>query len=820
MLILLWSGLPGQLRAILIAETDDTQWTVFQLETEFANLSVALAQAENAPAPDSSALRFRTDITLSRVNLVTKGLGRDLWVESPEAREIIARLEGFTRASTALIDKLGDLSKQDIVRLSALTNSLRPDVRRLAILGVTLGTEAKEAERVAFANQLRGVGFLAIVLIAGIVGALLFLDRLLVRARSKDDALRATADRLSSTVTASLDGIVISNQAGEVIEFNEAAVGIFGWSRVEILGQKMSATFVPQHHRSAHESGMERYLSTGDPHVIDAGRIELSALRKSGEEFPIELNITSTQRDGEKVFIAYIRDISERKINEQKLVEARDRAERADKAKSQFLTVMSHEMRTPLNGILGVLDLLKTTPLDKKQQRFVQVAAASGEILLENVNEALDITRIESGVMSLSPDEFSLRATVQRVADVLRTLADEKGLSLEVDIDTSMNGSFFGDGSRINQILTNLIGNAIKFTDEGGVTVAVEGIHGPETTLVRIKVRDTGNGIPADKFEAIFEDFVALARSEGRQNRGDGLGLSISRKIARLMDGDLKVDSHNGDGSTFTLSVPLLRVATEFSETQPEARHVSSEIIKSVLIVEDNAINRSVLREMLTGFGHAVTEADNGLEGFKKAQGTKFDLIIMDISMPFMDGIEATRRIRQGNGPNAQTYILGLTAHGREEYRSKSKTAGMDGFCTKPLRLSELKLTLSGIRENDRSGTSLEDPIALEVIDDLRKALGDTKTQQTANRFFAELKEGLGALAQKSPTTEATVISEMVHKLRGSAGLLGLQSVENALDRASSIEKTEDYLAALKQAQTEADAAAVAIKSFLSPSDG
>ncbi|MGR3636411.1 MAG: response regulator [Shimia sp.] len=819
LLILLWFGLPGQLRAILTTETDDTQWTVFQLETEFANLNALLATVENTPSPDSEEIRFRTDITLSRVGLVTKGLRRTLWAESAEAREIIAKLDGFTAASTALIDQPGPLTGNDIRRLRDLTNDLRPDVRRLAILGVTLGSQAKEAERVAFATQLRSVGFLAIVLIAGLVGALFFLDRLLARAHRKDDDLQVTTDRLASTVTASLDGIVISNQLGEIIEFNEAAVEIFGWSRAEILGQKMSTTFVPHQHRDAHESGMQRFLSTGTPHVIDAGRIELTALRKSGEEFPIELNITSTHQEGENVFIAYIRDISERKINEQKLVEARDRAQRADNAKSRFLTVMSHEMRTPLNGILGVLDLLKTTHLDKKQERFVQVAAASSEILLENVNEALDITRIESGVMSLSPEVFSLCDTVQRVADVLRTLATEKGLTLNVEIDASMTEDFWGDGGRINQILTNLIGNAIKFTDQGGVTVSVDGIHGPNETMARIQVLDTGSGIPEDKFEAIFEDFVALARSEGRQSRGDGLGLSIARKIARLMDGDLNVDSQQGNGSSFTLSIPLQRVVTKSHEPAPDVRHVTVDASKSILIVEDNAINRSVLREMLAGFGHAVTEADNGLEGLKKAGGAEFDLIIMDISMPFMDGIEATRRIRQGNGPNCQTYVLGLTAHGREEYRLKAKNAGMDGFCTKPLRLSELKETLQGIKDTGKSAASVSGPILVDVIDDLRKALGDKKTQETANRFFAELEEGLFSLGLKSPESEATVISETLHKLRGSAGLLGLQDIENALEQASTIDDPAKYVDALHQIGKAADTAAKAVRSLLSASD-
>ncbi len=821
-LVLLWSGLPGQLRAISTAETDDTQWTVFQLETEFANLSALLADNAGQVSLNSADIRLRTDIALSRVGLVSEGRGRALWSDNREAQTIIKSLADYADAAADIIDGPGDLSTDDVGRLRGLTEAIRPDVRRLAVLGVGLGSEAEEAERANFAAQLRRFGILAGVLITGLAGSLFYMDRLLDRARRNDDDLRASANRLSSTVTASLDGIVIANAAGQIIEFNESAVHIFGWMRDEILGRKMDDTIVPHDHRAAHAAGMARYQATRDPRVIDAGRIELSALRKSGEEFPVELNITSATQRGEEIYIAYIRDISERKINEQKLIDARDRAERADKAKSQFLTVMSHEMRTPLNGILGVLDLLKTTKLDKKQERFVQVAAASGEILLENVNEALDIARIEAGVMSLAPEVFSLRGTVRRVADVLRTLAEEKALSLEVEIDSSMNHDFLGDGGRINQILTNLIGNAIKFTEAGVITISLDGIHGPDETVARITVRDTGTGIPADQHEAIFEDFVALARSEGRQNRGDGLGLSISRKIARLMGGDLTVESREGEGSVFTLTVPLHRAAAQPNQADAPARHLSPEASKSILVVEDNAINRSVLREMLSGLGHQVTEAENGLEGMKFADSASFDLIIMDISMPFMDGIETTRRIRQGDGPNRDTYVLGLTAHGREEYRTKAKSAGMDEFCTKPLRLSKLKATLDGGDRGEHPAAPQLGVLALDVIGDLRSSLGDAKTRDTAARFFAELEDGAETLRRKSPSSEASAISERLHKLRGAAGLLGLPRVEAALDRASRASKSSDaegFLSALDNVQTEAVSASKAVVALLSASE-
>ncbi|WP_368184372.1 ATP-binding protein [Aestuariibius sp. HNIBRBA575] len=817
LLSVLIAQLPKDLRALSTAETDNTQWSVFQVETEFANLSATLAQQALAAAPDTDWVKLRADIALSRANIVTSGRNRILWVGNEEAEALLEQLRDFQASVAQILDQNDVLGRPEIADLRKLTQDIRPNVRRLALVGLQQGAQLSENRRDVFIEKLRWLGLVAIVLIAAFALALLYLAWLLAAARRKDEDLRSTSQRLAVTVSASLDGIVIANAHGEIIEFNGAASNIFGWSKAEILGQKMDQTIVPMHHRAGHAAGMKRYLSTGTPHVVGAGRIELSALRKTGEEFPIELNITSAMQNGEEIFIAYIRDISKQKISEQKLIDARDQAKRTDLAKSHFLAVMSHEMRTPLNGILGVLDLLKTTKLDKQQDRYVQVAAASGEILLEHINEALDITRIETGVMSLSPERFSLRQTVNRVADVLRTLATEKGLTLQVDFDPGMDRDFKADPVRVNQILTNLIGNAIKFTKTGGITLKVAGIHGPETTEATIVVTDTGPGIADENIEDIFQDFVALARPSGRQSRGDGLGLSISRKVARLMGGDLTAHSVVGQGSAFTLTLPLTRCCDDLPEISAQTT-IANPKVGSVLIVEDNAINRSVLGDMLIGFGSNVTEAKDGLEGLKTAEETKFDLIVMDISMPFMDGIEVTRRIRQGDGPNKSTYILGLTAHGRQEYRDKAKAAGMEGFCTKPIRLSDLRATLDGIPLQGGADPQQTGLFAHDVLSELRDALGDQKTHKTAQAFFVELTEGVTKLREKSDLQQESAITDILHKLRGAAALLGLNALSVSLSKVSDAQHSQNqtaYEKGLHQVEHDASVTAKALNLLL-----
>lgn len=816
LLAILGARLPNDLRALSTADGDNARWTVLQIDNEFANLYALLAEETLSNPPDSATIRLRTDIVLSRTNLVLEGPARNLLGFTSDVTRILETVSSYKARAVEIIDQEGPLTDSDVASLKALTDEVRPGVRELALLGLSRETAFADQKRSEFVAKFRRFGLVAIAVVALLVIALFYLDRLLGQTRQKDTELRASAKRLTATVAASLDGIVIANAKGEILDFNAAATDIFGWARGEILGRMMDDTIVPHQHRLAHTAGMKRYLATHEPHVVDAGRIELSALRKTGEEFPIELNITSAEGNEGEIFIAYVRDISERKINEKKLIDARELAERTDRAKSNFLTVMSHEMRTPLNGILGVLDLLETTKLNSQQSRYVQVAAASSEILLEHINEALDITRIETGVMSLTPEAFSLRSTVVRVTDVLRTLASEKNLTLTVEFDPTMDRSFFADGVRINQVLTNVIGNAIKFTKTGGITVSVTGIHGPDQTDATISVTDTGPGIHEDKFEDIFEDFVALAQPTGRQKRGDGLGLSISRKVSRLMNGDLKVKSKLGEGSTFTLSIPLERAEAVFPERIKSRIHPET-TKRNILIVEDNAINRSVLKEMLIGFGHEVTEAENGLEGLKRADKTRFDLVIMDISMPFMDGIETTRRIREGNGPNKDTSILGLTAHGRHEFRIKAEAAGMDGFFTKPVRLSELRATLNGMPPKPIS-TDQDAGLSSEVLEDLYVALGAAKLKSTADQFFDELNMELAKLRRLSTKSDGPAISETLHKLRGASVMMGLGALAKKIDRASAANDAkmgDDFLTELDGAELTGRTMSDAVSAWL-----
>ncbi|MEP3275485.1 MAG: ATP-binding protein [Stappiaceae bacterium] len=775
------TNLLSQLRNLSTAEGDNNQWSISQLDTEFANLAAILSKQISKPSLSDDEVRLRLDIALSRLAIINSGRAAALFKGNEETKAQIDTINAFAEQAVNIADKPGILSREDFIALQTMTDTVRPAVRKIALTGVSIGAQQSEYRRDQFARQLKLTGGTAIGLLVVMAAMLLFLGHLLTRAQQRDTALKESTLRLESTVEASLDGIITADESGKIIEYNSAAERVLGWTRQEILGRTMEATIIPHKFRDAHREGMERFLKTREPHVVDAGRIELTALRKTGEEFPIELNITSVEGKESLEFIAYIRDISERKIDEQKLIDARDRAERTDKAKSQFLAVMSHEMRTPLNGILGVLDLLKTTPLSEKQSRYTGIATASSEILLEHINEALDITRIETGTLSLVDQKFDLAELLSGIIDVLEPLAVEKNLTMNFEFDEHLRIPFYGDGNRIRQVVINLLGNAIKFTDKGTVGLKVSGIHGPSETSLYIAVSDTGPGIDPEHQGQIFEDFVVLAHSEGRQSRGDGLGLSISRKIARKMDGDIKVNSAIGAGTTFTLTVPLTRA--DHSELEDETQKLPTEgkVEKSkgysILVVEDNDINRSILKDMLMGMGHSVSEAENGVECLALAEKSTFDLVFMDISMPVMNGIEAARRLRAGESANKFVPIIGLTAHGREEYREQAQLAGMTQFQTKPIRLPTLHTILDNI-----FASSVETPHAEEhVLQELCGALGSEKVSKTGTALFNELRDFMNEVAAGNLAAGTPELAEAAHKLKGATALLGMRSLEHIL---------------------------------------
>lgn len=512
-------------------------------------------------------------------------------------------------------------------------------------------------------------------------------------------------------------------------------------------------------------------------------------------------------------------DISEMKALSDKLLHAKEAAEAANRMKSAFLANMSHEVRTPLNGILGMTELLLDTPLDDEQTEYLQLARSSARALMVIVDDLLDLARIEGGRMQIETHPFSLRQQLEVCLKPLMVEARNKGLTLTTTVQADVPDARLGDPVRFGQILTNIVGNAIKFTETGQVQVHVSGAG----QQLQCAVRDTGIGIAPDKQAFIFEEFNQVDASSTRRYGGAGLGLPISARLARLMGGTLTVQSALGQGSTFTVIVPMSINHEEAARAQLEVSKAQRHKDESppsaqrlhVLLAEDNEINQKLAARMLEKLGHHVTVASDGQEAMEASAQVAFDLILMDMQMPRVSGLEATRAIRQREAQlGGHVPIVAMTANAMAADREACLDAGMDGYLSKPVDRASLVAEIERVLGAQSAPSA---PLAA-TPPDLRAILESVGGDEDLLREVARLlrRDGPTRLSEMEHAVAAGDTQTLMfaaHSLKGVASGIAAKALQAAAQdlehaaKAKDLEAAQHALPRVRQALEQVDIA-------------
>ncbi len=622
------------------------------------------------------------------------------------------------------------------------------------------------------------------------------------------------------------DAFILLNSEGNIIEWNDNAAAIWGYGKSEVMGKNFSNVLPAQ----------ELGLNTGyrkcyqkSENVIGVIR-ELIGQRKDGSHFPLELRTAEMVIDKGSNFLVSARDVTERKqvqdeilrlnasLEERVLLRtgeleiAKQLAEAANIAKSEFLANMSHEIRTPMNSVIGMAYLALKTELNPKQHDLISKIQQSGQNLLAIINDILDFSKIEAGKMSLEIVDFYLSSILNYITSQMEEEAARKHIKLTVDIDPALSGPLRGDPLRLGQVLLNLIANAIKFTEQGEVSVRVRAVENNVSNIqLRFEVHDSGIGISAAQSGLLFESFHQADTSTTRKYGGTGLGLAISKKLVQMMGGEIGVESCPGKGSMFWFTA-CLQQGDANAVINNRVMDASVSLLQAnILLVEDNLFNQQVGKGLLEEIGVQVVLASNGQEALDILQVQQFDCILMDVQMPAMDGLEATRQIR-ATPQLAGNIVIALTANAGVEDQERCRAAGMDDFIAKPISPQQLYDTLvkylgvMAIREINLAPAVVVNAGDPSVIDlsVLAQTLGNNQPKiiQYAKLYMLSMQDNMNDIEAALARADLPALSFLGHSAKSSArtvGAMGYGTLSQSLEQCKNGATLEQARAIIEQ---------------------
>ena len=603
--------------------------------------------------------------------------------------------------------------------------------------------------------------------------------------KQSDQKLRDQQFYTRSLIESNIDALMTIDPAGIITDVNKQTEALTGSTRDELIGAPFRDCFTDPERADA---GIKRVLS--EKSVTD---YELTARARDGKQTVVSYNATTFYDRSRKLqgVFAAARDVTERKRFERELQQAKAAAESASRTKSDFLASMSHEIRTPMNSIMGIADLLAKTALTPEQDKYVQIFRRSGDNLLNLINDILDLSKVEASQLDLERTGFSLTDHLEKVIEMVAPRAQEKALTLTCEIAPGVSNDLVGDPTRLRQVLLNLLGNAIKFTEAGEVSLKVE----PDQdfavpTALRFTVSDTGIGIPKEKMSRVFERFTQADSSTTRRFGGSGLGLTISRRLVELMGGRIWVESHVGKGSLFGFAVPFEVWAEANRPADAPVGMAAEEPLRPlrILLAEDSPDNCTIALAYLEDTPYRVDVAETGVIACQMFKAGHYDLVLMDRQMPAMDGLTATRTIRawETKHDRSPTPIIALTASALKGDRETCLAAGCTAYLTKPIKQDVL---LQAIRDYS-AAASPSLPAGGGATDRSERAA--RKLVERTPGYLANCRRNVVSMTEALDRADFAAVTILGHNLRGSGGGFGFQAIT-------------DIGAGLEQASTDSD---------------
>jgi PAS domain S-box-containing protein len=604
--------------------------------------------------------------------------------------------------------------------------------------------------------------------------------------------LEQSKEHLQNLLDASITGVVTFDKNLRITDFNQAAVRIFGWGAKDVIGAHLNLLSAPSANASF-SPYFKQFVKdqTGLPMGVP---FELKATHRSGESIDTEVVLHNIPRNGEVRICASVLDVTVKNGLMQQLAIQRDKAEAANKAKSMFVANMSHELRTPMNGIIGMTELALETDLDEEQREYLETVRICAKQLMAVVNDVLDYSKIDAGKVRIEKVEFSLSSVLKDVKRAFAGVALKKKLGFEVSITGEPDDRVISDPTRIKQVLFNLLDNAFKFTSQGEVKLVASIEHGEQNsneTYLLFEVKDSGIGIAPNNQSKVFELFAQADDSTNRQFGGTGLGLSLCKRLAAAMDGDVWLDSVEGVGTTFFFSATVTRNSVDDeieidAEIQASSLALATKLYsgKKVLIADDNGVNRSILNKLVDRLGGEAILAIDGVEAVELATRQEFDLILIDIAMPGLSGIEVTKRVREWERARIDAgvsskgaQIVALSGSFKIAGREDCIMAGVDDYLIKPFTSDQFFNLLAYPQSNNRKSRFVFSNPKLEVFNAEVGAerLGlDLKTVgDLAVIFLSQLPQFRREIMSASKNGDVKQTAHWLHSLAGSLMTLG-----------------------------------------------